>query len=87
MRGYHKMPDGTMMKNSKTAHKKAPKYLHTKGVPKTFHHVLDEIGKTMRERGEEKPEPRKGTGKFMHLKKGTAATKAFMADLRSMRRK
>ena len=74
-----------------TAHKKAPKYLHMKGVPKTFHHVLDEIGKTMRERGEEKPEPRKGMrkgrGKFMHLKKGTAATKAFMADLRSMRRK
>jgi hypothetical protein len=29
---------------------------------------------------------KRSTGKFMHLKKGTTATKAFMAHLRSMRK-
>lgn len=77
------MPDGKFMKNSrvKTAHKTSGK------VPKKFHFLLESIGKTMREQGLEKPvRHTRGTGKFMHLKKGTTHTKAFMAHLRSLRK-
>ena len=94
MRGYHTMPDGTRMKDSDhmqargkhglyyNIHKKQMRIAHgshekmrtpgTKGAPSAK--AFKQAAKTAH-----------GRGRF-GLKKGTPATKAYMAKLRSMRK-
>jgi len=97
MRGYHKMPDGKFMKNSRMrrAYGK-PKHglyynIHAKQmrIAHGSHEKMRKPGSEGAPSASQFKQAAKtahGTGKFMHLKKGTAATKAFMAHLRSMRK-